>query len=171
MTPTMVLSYFFATTCIVASLYVAISKDMLRGTIAFFVELAAISGVLLTLNADYLAVVVFVVALLGTVLVISFSSVITGSLKSQHQSQNAQTSVARVLGMFLGLGLGATIGWAFLSISYSTNVPAALSPAAGEINAIGRMMLGEQLVVLELLAMIVLIVVVGAGLLLRKPST
>lgn len=169
MTPTTVLTYFFATICIGASLYVALSNDMLRGTIAFFVELAAISGVLLTLNADYLAVVVFVVALMGTALVISFSSVITGSLKTQEQKP--QTTVAKVFGMAIGLALGATIGWTFLSISYSTEVPAALSPTAGGINAIGRMMLGEQLVVLELLAMIVLIVVVGAGLLLRKPTT
>lgn len=173
MSETVLLGYFFGAICVIAAIYVALSRDLLRVTIAFFVELASLSGVLLTLNAAYLALVVLAVALIGTVLVISFSRVIMGSLKSSFHRESAvgRSLVTRIFGMFLGLGLGAAIGWAFLTGPSAGQL--ALSSTDGEaVGAVllGRMMLGEQVVVMQLLAVMVLVVVVGAGLLLRKPD-
>lgn len=173
MTATVLLGYFFGAVCILASIYVALSRDLLRVTIAFFIELASISGVLLTLNAAYLALVVLAVALIGTVLVISFSSVIMGSLKTSfgHETATGRSLVTKIFGMALGLGLGGALGWAFLA-GPAVNQQVAISNDSEAIGSvvIGRMMLGEQVVVMELLAMMVLVVVVGAGLLLRKPD-
>lgn len=171
MSATAVTGYLFGAICLLASIYVGLSRDLMRVTIAFFVELAALGVVLLTLNADYLALVVLAVAVLGTVLVISFSSIILGSLKDsfKREAESGKGLLTRLFGMALGLGLGAAIGWAFFTGPAAGEMPPPESPAIGA-GVLGRMMLGEQIVVLELLAMMVLVVVVGTGLLLRKPD-
>lgn len=173
MTLAAILGYFFVATCVLSAIYAAFSRDLLRVSIAFFIELASVGGVLLSLNADYLALSIFVVGLMGTIVVISFSTVIMGSLKESFQRE-AQTSgsgtATRVLGMALGLGIGAAIAWAFLTAPFLdlSNPPPVSNEA--DVMLLGRTMLGEQVAVFELLGILILLVVVGAGLLLRKPN-
>jgi NADH:ubiquinone oxidoreductase subunit 6 (subunit J) len=164
-----VLGYFFAVTCVIASIYVVTSRDLLRISIAFFIEIASVGGVLLSLNADYLALIVFAVGLIGTILVISFSSVIMGSLKDSLATMK-EKPLTRVWGMLLGIGVGSAIGWAFLSAPILEMAQDTEPAKEIDVLLLGRMMLGEQLPVFEILAVLVLIVVIGAGLLLRKPS-
>ena len=173
MTATIVLGHFFAVVCVIATIYAALSRDLFRVTIAFFVELTCVSGVLLTLNADYIALIVFALGLMGTILVISFSSVILGSLKDSFRAEaedSGSRRVTRLFGMFLGLGLGAAIGWAFLTAPFLDVTKTPVVSQEVDVVVLGRMMLGEQLAVFELLGVMILVVVVGAGLLLRKPN-
>lgn len=173
MTFAALLGYFFVLSCVLTAAYAAFSRDLLRVSIAFFIELASVGGVLLTLNADYLALIVFSVGLMGTILFISFSTIIMGSLKTSFQSEtngSGRGRATRFFGMLLGFCVGGAIGWAFLNAPFLdvTQQPAALREA--DVQLLGRMMLGEQLAVFELLGIMVLLVVVGAGLLLRKPK-
>lgn len=173
MTATTFLGYFFVATCLVSAIYAAASRDLFRVSIAFFIELTSVGGVLLTLNADYLALVVFTVGLMGTILVTLFSSIIMGSLKDCFEREMdgaGRTKAARVLGMLLGLSVGAAIGWAFLTAPFLDITKEAVPTRDVDVQLLGRMMLGDQVVVFELLGVLILLVVVGAGLLLRKPN-
>ena len=173
MTWTIVLGYFFAVVCVLSTIYAALSRDLLRVTIAFFIEMTCVSGVLLTLNADYIALVVFTLGLMGTILVTSFSSVILGSLKESFRAEvehSGSRRVTRLFGMVLGLGVGAAIGWAFLTAPFLDVTKTPYISQEVDVVVLGRMMLGEQLAVFELLGVMILVVVVGAGLLLRKPN-
>ncbi len=173
MTANIVLGYFFAIVCVISTIYAAVSRDLFRVTIAFFVEITCVSGVLLTLNADYIALIVFTLGLMGTILVISFSSVIQGSLKDSFRAEAVDSGsrrVTRLFGMILGLGLGAAIGWAFLTAPFLDVTKTPVISQEVDVVVLGRMMLGEQLAVFELLGVMILVVVVGAGLLLRKPN-
>lgn len=169
------LSAFFVVMCVLASLYVAFSRDLLRTSIAFFIELASVGGVLLGLNADYLALIMFMVGLMGTVLVISFASVIMGSLKESLKSKRTPGSsgkerATRALGMILGLSVGAAIGWAFLTAPFLQSSEVVHAETQMDVDILGKTLLGDQVVVFEILAVMVLLVVIGAGLLLRKPK-
>ena len=59
------LTWFFGAICVFSSLYVALSRDLFRMSLAFFLELAGVGGILLSLNADYLAIILFATAILG----------------------------------------------------------------------------------------------------------
>jgi NADH:ubiquinone oxidoreductase subunit 6 (subunit J) len=171
MTTTAVLGEVFGAICVIAAAYAAFSRDLLRVSIAFFVELAAVSGVLLTLNADYLALVVFCCGLMGTILVISFSSAIMGSLKTSFRNElegSGGSRLARAFGMALGLAVGAAIGWALLTAPFVDVSAEATVAKEPDVHLLGKMMLGEQVAVFELLGVVLLVVVVGAGLLLRR---
>ena len=179
MSLTTVLGYFFGFICLSAALYIAFGNDLIRVTIAFFLELAGVSGVLLSLNADYLALTVFGVAVVGAVVITIFSSVIMeGGLKecllheerrSQALKGNSKASlIFRIVGLSIGLGLGVILARAFLSVSFQGLERA--NPTDVNIVQLGNTMMGEQVVVFEMLAVFILIVVIGAGLLLRKPS-
>lgn len=169
-----ILQYLFAVLCVATALYVAFGRNTLRTSIAFFVQIAAAGGVLMGLNADYLALSILAVALAGTILVISFSSIIMGSLKgdSREQDKPMKIRVASILGMALGLASGIALGACFLSEPFLSRVKAGTVLGSGDattsIHVLGRMMLGSQLVVFEILALVVLVTVIGAGLLLRK---
>lgn len=173
MTATALLGYLFVVICVISTLYAAISRDLLRVSIAFFVELSSVGVVLLTLNADYLALIIFAIGLMGTILVIAFSSVIMGSLKDSFLSE-LETSrtkrLPRAVGMLIGLGVGAAVGWAFLTAPFLDFTKQPIVSSDADVLLIGRMLLGDHLVVFELLGIMVLLVVVGAGLLLRKPE-
>lgn len=172
MTTTAVLGNFYVVICVVSAIYAAVSRDMLRASIAFFIELASVGGVLLSLNADYLALIVFAVGLMGTLIVISFSSVIMGSLKESFHTERwgatGRTRLVSFLAMLLGMAVGGAVGWALITGPFV----AAEAAAGGEADVlvIGRMMLGDHVAVFELLGITILVVVVGAGLLLRKPD-
>ncbi|MBI3543992.1 MAG: NADH-quinone oxidoreductase subunit J [Deltaproteobacteria bacterium] len=173
MTASLLLGYFFVGVCVIAAIYAAVSRDLFRVSIAFFVELSSVGGVLLSMNADYLALVVFAVGLMGTILVLSFSSIIMGSLKESFRAdveQSGRSRLTRAFGMILGIGVGVAIGWAFVTAPFLDSKKEAVAAKAVDVQVLGRMMLGDQIAVFELLGVMILLVVVGAGLLLRKPN-
>ena len=170
MTISIFLGYAVALIAMVAAVYVALSRDLLRVTIAFFIEVACVGGVLLDLNAEYLAIVVFLVGVLGTVLVVSFSSVILGSLKEsfRRELQTRSQRMTQLFGVTLGLGVSTAMG--FILISSAFLKPQVSMMMIGDARVFGQMFLGEQLVVFEILSIIILGVIIGTALLLRKPS-
>jgi NADH:ubiquinone oxidoreductase subunit 6 (subunit J) len=173
MSASLLLGYFFVGVCILSAIYAAVSRDLFRVSIAFFIELASVGGVLLSLNADYLALVVFAVGLMGTMLVLSFSSIIMGSLKDSFRAEverSGRGRLTRAFGMVLGLGVGGAIGWGFLTAPFLDVKKEAVMSQGADVLTLGRMMLGDQLAVFELMGVLILLVVVGAGLLLRKPN-
>lgn len=173
MTLAAVLGYLFAGTLLGSAIYAAFSRDLLRVSIAFFIELASVGGVLLSLNADYLALVVFSIGIMGTMLVVSFSTIVMGSLKDSFRDE-AETAgrrkFTRFFGMALGLFVGVAIGWAFLTAPFLEVASPPAPTTEADVQLLGRMLLGDQLAVFELLGVLVLLVVLGTGLLLRKPN-
>lgn len=173
MTLDVFLGYLFVVGAVASAVYTAMSQDLLRVTIAFFLELACVGGVLLSLNADYLALFVFSIGIIGTVLVISYSTVIMGSLKESFLSEldnTGRSNIIRFFGMLIGLAVGVAIGWAFLSAPFLDVKKVPIATASTEVPLLGKMLLGEQVAVFELLGVMILLVVVGAGILLRKPD-
>jgi NADH:ubiquinone oxidoreductase subunit 6 (subunit J) len=171
--------YFFAAISVLAALYIAVSRDILRMSVAFFVEEAALGGVLLTLGADYLALFMFMSGVLGAAIIVTFSSVTMGELKTSIVSgggrpENERAGVIpRVLGMLLGLGIGGALAWVFLTAPFGGGAVAAggdQSREATDVAFLGKLLLGEHAAVFEILAVMILLVVVGAGLLLRRPD-
>jgi NADH:ubiquinone oxidoreductase subunit 6 (subunit J) len=170
--------YFFAAISVLAALYIAISRDLLRMSVAFFIEEAALGGVLLTLGADYLALFMFMSGVLGAAIIVTFSSVTMGELKTSigaggERPDDARAGVIpRVLGMLLGLGIGGALAWVFLTAPFGGGAAAGgeQSREATDVAFLGQLLLGEHAAVFEILAVMILLVVVGAGLLLRRPD-
>jgi NADH:ubiquinone oxidoreductase subunit 6 (subunit J) len=173
MVPVSVFAWFFSVICLVSAIYVAFSKDLIRVGIAFFIEFASLGAILLTLNADYLALVVVSVGIMGVILVSSFSAEIMGGLKKAFVKDESKPGQfpARLSGMIIGLSVGGAIGWAFLTAPFLASLkvsePVRNTP---DVTQLGQMMLGDHVAVFELLGVLLLLVVVGTGLLLRRSS-
>ncbi|MEW6057428.1 MAG: NADH-quinone oxidoreductase subunit J [Bdellovibrionota bacterium] len=172
-----VMTFLFMVLCVLSATYIAFARDLLRSSIAFFVELFSVSGVLLSLKADYLALAIFGVALMGTVLLLYFASVVSSNLREVFRQPSTKAStrhLTRGLGVVLGIAVGVSIAWAFLSVSKLRPVVGASQSAASalkaDVHVLGDKMLTDHLAVFELFGVLVLLTVVGTGLLLRKPD-
>src|SRR5579883_1045441 len=161
MTFTSLLAYISVFLCIFSAVYVALGTDLYRVTIAFFVELAGVGGVLLSLNADYLALMLFVLGLLGAIIVITFSSIIAGKLKPPKPVNR----LAQATGMILGLSLGGAMGWALLTSPLVAKTEVVTGPQLIDMPFLGKLLLSNQVAVFELLSVLVLMAVIGAGIL------
>ena len=155
------------------SVYIALGSDFLKIGIAFLLQCLCLSGIFLILNQVYLAIFSLFVAFLGPVLVISLGSTIAEnqSVSRPIIASDSKSKALRISGFCSGIVLGLVLSMCFLSLpllkegaQIGTNITETNSTGI----ALGQTLLGDQVVVFELVALMVLAFVIGTGILMRR---
>lgn len=154
-----VLFYFCAATVVVSALTVVCSRNIVRTAISLLFTLLGVAGLYLCLNAEFLAAVQLVVYAGGTLILIVFGVMLTGTSTVQRYSpRRLEVVVASAIGLLLLAALLTAITRSPLA----GNGPA----VAGRQYAVGKLgeaLLGDYLVPFEVISVLLLAVMIGAA--------
>lgn len=161
-------SYAFGALALLGALYACFGRSILSVSIALLVTLAAIAGLLLACGLEYLALIMAFVAVLAPILLITFASSMVGDLGkgSLEERASPRNQVSRIAGFVTGLLSGGLLAALLVSVPFLGDLPAdAVNPGSLRV---GHLLLGEHVVVFQVLALACLGVVMGVGTLLRR---
>ena len=164
-------SYAFGGLSLLGALYVCFGRSILNVAIALLITLAALAGLLLTLGLEYLALVMAFVAVLAPVVLVSFASSIVGDLGrgSLEEKMPSKARLTRIAGFLTGLLCGGLLS-VLLVHSSPLFAGSSLERANADGLKVGKLLLGEHVVVFQVLTLGCLGVVMGVGTLLRRRS-
>lgn len=164
-------SFFSSVICLLCAVYVAVGRNLFRVAIALFCELCALASVFICLNAEYLASITFGAAVLVAVAFVAFGSFIKGNLHSPLPTtpKDGASILRSVIGAAVGIGLGGLIGAIFLTRGIGTSLDTTANSAI-EVSALGDALFLEHRVLFVFIGLFALILIIGSGLLLRRPD-
>lgn len=161
------LMYLSVVICILAALYVAFSRNLFRVCVAFCIEISSIGSVLLGLRVDYLAISIFILGLLGTTIIITFASQIMGGLYEELSYEPGRLPV-RFFARLVGVFVGGILGWGVLTASFLRVEISRPFSETSDLTLLGQELTGTHVVAFELMSILLLLVIVGLTLLLRR---
>ncbi|MCC7442222.1 MAG: NADH-quinone oxidoreductase subunit J [Bdellovibrionales bacterium] len=152
----MVLFWISSALAIAAAVAATLFVELKRAVLALWVCALCLGGMYLSLNAEYLAIVQWLVATLG-VCAFVFFSVLLGSREGR------ESWAKPVVGLLVTGLLAALIGWVSMA-----HLPSIEWDRAGEgVAGLGRVLVSDYLLPIEILALTLFLVVVGAGVITR----
>jgi NADH:ubiquinone oxidoreductase subunit 6 (subunit J) len=147
--------------CLGAATLAAFLGDIRRSTLALWIAGLGVGGVYLALGAELLAIVQWIVS---TVVAISFIfySVMFGEYGVADDRPASRRALAAVMPLLLGLGFTFVI-W------LGTQDLSAPEPVSGgaDLAKLGRVLIGEQFLSLQVLGLMLFLLVVGSGVIAR----
>jgi NADH:ubiquinone oxidoreductase subunit 6 (subunit J) len=166
---TPIISWAFAAIAFGAALVATILPDMRRASLALWVVGLGVGAVYLTVGAELLAVIQWI---LSTVIAVSlvFFSVMFGEYGAKREKPDKRAigriamggALAALLVVALALGLGGALQSSPLETPLtSPNVP------ASDLAAVGKALAERHFLSLEILALTLFLVLVGGGVLAR----
>ena len=169
------IQYFSVALALLCALYTALSLNLLRITVAFFVEMVCVGLVLLSMGFDYLALVSIGIGTVTTTVLISFSTSMLGSLKYAFTDEFGRKRKREKLfsffeGALIAIFLSSGLGMVLLSAPFVPHGTIGVSGADRPVRAMGSKFFGERFLVFEVTAVLLLVAIIGAALLLRRPK-
>ncbi len=169
------------------AIYISITKNLLRASIAFCIELICVAVILLYLKAEYLAVFIVACAAILPIFLLAISSHMVGNFKGHDKKDTNFLKPKSRVGfivqggsIFLGLSLGLGVGYILMQLPWISSqhngsylgLSRAVPVNAPVISAqeMGVFLLKNQLVVFEFFSIMILVVIVGALFLIRIPN-
>jgi NADH:ubiquinone oxidoreductase subunit 6 (subunit J) len=154
----------FAGIAILAGTFAALASDMKRAILSLWVAGLAVGGLYLTLGAELLAIVQWIVS---TVSAISFFffSVIFGQYRSTEQGRQWPRMVGAIT---TGAAVAGVLGWssARMSHGFAADAVTQLVPES-DLVSLGKLLTGSHFLALEILAVLLFMVLIGAGVIAR----
>lgn len=160
------ISWIFALITLGAVVFASFARDMRRSVLTLWVAGLSIGGLYLTLGAELLAVVQWIVA---TLVAISF--IFFAAMFGEYGGTREKPSWSAAL----KIGVPVLLGLAFAALVWiGAGMPEFGAPtAAGEGNdlaAIGHNLVANHLISLEVLALTLFLALVGGGIIARPES-
>ncbi|MCC5830797.1 MAG: NADH-quinone oxidoreductase subunit J [Phycisphaeraceae bacterium] len=162
---TLVLFYLFAALSGVSAWALVLSPNIIRMAVYLMLTLAGVAGIYFLLGAELLAAVQLIVYVGGVLILIIFGVMLT--------SRNPYLNVAPRGGeMALGLVLATVLAVLLAVAVLAAGLPEAAAAAPDDdryaVRWIGALLLSRHLIAFEVAAVILLIVMIGAGYLVRR---
>ncbi|PJJ84475.1 NADH-quinone oxidoreductase subunit J family protein [Mucilaginibacter auburnensis] len=173
-----ILFYAMAFIAIASALYVASSKNLVRGIFMFFVTLFALAGLYVLALADFVAVSQIVIYVGGILVLILFAFMLSGkeTLDSLGRQKDKFVNSGKIPGLVLSLLFFAVmvtvllklnaddLGWIKQSVA-SGNV---IKPTDNGIHNIGINLMTTYLLPFEAISILLMMALVGAAHIARK---
>jgi NADH:ubiquinone oxidoreductase subunit 6 (subunit J) len=159
--------WIFAGITLAASLVATFVGDIRRAILSLWVAGLGIGGIYLTLGAELLAIVQWIVSTLVAISFVFFS-VMFGEYVSSEKAQPDRRLVKNAMGITLGAVFAGLI-W-FGGGHFQDDL--LIQPSEGtDMVAIGKTLTQEHLLSLEVLALTLFMVLVGGGVIARPDET
>jgi NADH:ubiquinone oxidoreductase subunit 6 (subunit J) len=175
------LSYAIGAAALISALAVVIGKDVVHISVALFVYLSCVSAILLSLGFEYLALCLFATGVMGIFLCLVFGGTILGDLKTaltdeyRVSAHERPVLASRAFGLCVGILVAIALGVVITGsdtlrdrarISLERSVAASEATMASK--ATGDHLLGEQVLLFQLMGLYLLSAIVGSAMLLRR---
>lgn len=159
--------WIFSAIMLVAGLIAALAENMRRATLALWVAGLSMGGIYLTLGAEMLAIVQWIVS---TLVAISF--IFFAAMFGEYPSPEGESEFKMDRKKALSVGGALLIGFGLAAVVYfgGNELPKELLsiPKEGnDISAIGRMVTDNHFVSLEVLALTLFLALIGGGVIAR----
>ena len=160
----MTICWVFAAITVAAAGVAAFVGDLRRAALALWVAGLSIGAIYLTLGAEVLAVIQWVVSTLGAITFVFYSSNF-----GEHGPREKLHLDRRLAKVVLGVLAGGAFAWImWTGAGQLPNEPLSLQPVEGtDVLAIGHALTGQNLVALEVLALTLFLVLIGGGVIAR----
>ncbi len=146
---------------------VVASRLPIHSALFLLTHFAMLAVLYITLDAQFLAATQVIVYAGGIVILILFVIMLIGS--EQIENQGDYRSWTPYVAMLLGLILVSTLVYVLL-IEYTGNAVAGTALAGGTPAAVGIVLFTQYILPLELAAILLLVALIGALLLARRPT-
>lgn len=157
-----------AVVAIAGALGVVLSKKPVYSALSLLLNFAALAVLFITLHAQFLAVVQIIVYAGAIVVLFLFVIMLIGGelpgMASQSRRRTIASITAAVAGVLLLVGLSAVI------IAGSLAGQSGSVPGQGSVQAIAETLFTDYLLPFELTAVLLLVAMIGAVVLARKPA-
>lgn len=158
------IGYVFAGITLSAGIMATFVGNMKRAILALWVVGLGIGAIYLTVGAEFLAIVQWLVSTLVTVSFIFFS-VMFGEYHAPHNKWGGSHPWLTFLSLGLGTGFAVLIGRAAKELPETSLV---LSSDVADLRVLGRVITHDNLLSLEVLALVLFLVLVGGGVVARS---
>ncbi len=158
------LFYIFAMLTFIGAAGVLLSTNIVRMAVQLLVALLGVAGLYISLAAEFLAAVQFVIYVGGTLVLIIFGVMLTARASTIDLKTKP---IERVFGVLSGLVLFAGI---MISILKSNFIESAPRERLQPMQQMGYHLLGDYMLPFELSSLLLLAVMIGAAYLARRPS-
>ncbi len=173
-----ILFYAMAFIAVASALYVAATKNLVRGIFMFFVTLFALAGLYVLALADFVAVTQIVIYVGGILVLILFAFMLSGreTLNSLGEQKHKLISSGKIPGLVLAVLFFAAmvamilkvdadnLGWIKQAVA-ADNV---IKPTDNGINNIGINLMTTYLLPFEAISILLMMALIGAAHISRK---
>lgn len=153
---------------VAAAVGVLVSKNPVYSALALLVNFAMLAVMYVTLQAQFIAVVQVIVYAGAIVVLFLFVIMLIGSetrlLGSRGRSRQISTGIAVVAGVAFLASL------AYISVAGAGAAGPGETPGFGSVQAIGEALFTQYLLPFELASVLLLVAMIGAVVLARKPK-
>jgi len=146
---------------------IVVSQSIVRMSVFLLLTLGGSAGMYLMLNAQFLAAIQLVVYAGGTLILIVFGIMLT----SKNPFMQLRVHLwERVVGILVGVLIGGLLFFALVRspLARATEADRAVGSGYGQVGAIGRALLSGYLVPFEIVAVLLLVVMIGAAFMARQ---
>lgn len=160
------IGWIFAGITLGAALMATFVSPIRRAILALWVVGLGVGAIYLTVGAEFLAIIQWIVSTLVTISFVFFS-VMFGEYnppKEQSKKSASQGVLLLALSVILGLSFSAIIWLGAESLPETAFV---VEPKSGDLSSLGRVLTHENLLSLEVLALTLFLVLVGGGVVAR----
>ena len=162
------LFFVLAAAAIAGALGVVLSKKPVYSALALLLNFVVLAALFITLHAQFLAVVQIIVYAGAIVVLFLFVIMLIGGdltgVGNRTRMRNAASIVAVVAGVLLLAGLGYAV------VAGSMATASGDVPGQGSVQAIAQTLFTDYLLPFELTAVLLLVAMIGAVVLARKPT-
>lgn len=147
--------YTLAGLAIAAGLVLVLAKNLLHSVLALAVVSLAIAGLMLTLGAEFLAIVLVLVYVGAVVVISAFALMLTGNLKTPSFPPSNELK---------GLALGVTLGLVVLIAGVVLVQPwnRETLPGTVSVQQLGTLLMTQYVLPFELVSVLLLAALIGA---------
>lgn len=159
------IGWVFAAITLSAVLMATFVNHMRRAILALWVAGLGVGAMYLTVGAEFLAIIQWIISTLVTISFVFFSVMFGEYNAPKEKEQKKNRWILTVLSLFLGAGFAAII-WLGAG-----NLPEAglIEPAQpSDLNLVGKVLTQDNLLSLEVLALTLFLVLVGGGVVSRS---
>jgi NADH:ubiquinone oxidoreductase subunit 6 (subunit J) len=159
------ISWIFIVVILGAVFVAAFVSDMRRAALALWVASLATGGLYLTLGAELLAVIQWIV---GTLIALSlvFFSAMFGDYGARAEKWSLRSAARVFMPVIIGAGFAVVIGVGSFGFGRIGPMPVGGLPG-NDLAAIGKELIGNHLISLEVLALTLFLVLIGGGIIAR----
>ena len=158
------MSYVFAGITLAAVFLATLLHQMRQAILSLWVAGLGIGAIYLTIGAEFLAVIQWIISTLVTLSLIFFS-VIFGEYNPPQDERKKVSALKLLLALFVGGGFAVVVGLGLIHLE--DKKMSVESHGLPDLQSLGRTLTQDHLLSLELLGLILFVVLIGGGVITR----
>jgi len=164
MSAEVILFWLFAAMAVAGGLMAALLPRVVHAVFSLLLCFVGVTGIYALAGADFLAVTQVVVYVGGVLVLFAFGILLTGrTALSLGSKEVGHRKTGLILGALLAAGL-------ITAIKGSLFKTAAETPAQGTTERLGKLLLGDYIILFEFASVLLLVALIGAAYLVRRQA-